>query len=189
MGRIKKALSFFGIITGVILLLVLIYSGAYYLAGINPKVALFRYVRTEHTLDYREFSQSLAYDSKGLLGEIYKNSNYSKKELADLLKGQSDRAVSELKELYGLDYKIEVRIIETKVFDEALLQNSIAGIKSTFEYLEYDIGKIIDADRITAMIEYEYEVTIAGSRGEFTYQGAMLMAKLKGRWGALPNMF
>jgi hypothetical protein len=187
MRKINK--KFAGIITGVIILLAAIYSGSYYLTGIHPETSLERYVRTDYTMDYQEFSMFCAYDAKGLFAEIYKETGYSAREIKKLINERSGRAIASLKEVYGVDYKITVKVITAKPFDEEMLANSIAGIESTFAYLEYDIEKIIDTGKITAMTEYEYEVTIAGSKGVSTYQGAMLMAKAGGRWGALPNMF
>ena len=185
----KKLGKYLGIITRVIILLIAVFYGSYYLTGIHPETSLERYIRTDFTMDYQEFSRFCAYNTKGLFAELYKESDYSSKEIEKLMKERSQRAVSSLKEVYGLDYKISVKVITAKPFDEELLANSIAGIESTFAYLDYDIEKIINTDKITAMTAYEYEVVIAGSKGESSYQGAMLMAKVGGRWGALPNMF
>jgi len=185
----KIRIKTIAIITSVILFLAVTPVISYYLSGINPEVSLARYVRTEYTLDYQEFAKYCAYDADGLLKEMYKDSGYTTKVITAILAEQSQKAVAELKEIYGYDFKITITITGSRPFKESMFQNSIAGIESTFEYLEYDLSQVIDIGKITEMIEYEYEVLIAGSKGEMIHQGAMLMAKVKSRWGALPNMF
>jgi len=177
------------ILAGIIVMFVIAGLCIFVLFEPSAETALKRYVRTDFTYDYRDFSRYCAYNVETLTNEMYKTSGLSADDRKKAIITQSELAAIELKEIYGVGYKINVEITNIKEFDDTLLEKSIAGMISTFEYLGYDITKVINTDKINKMIDFEYEITIDGNLGISTHQGSMLMARVGRRWGALPSLF
>jgi len=188
-GRFNKRRRTLLILTGVIVLIAISTTCIFFLFEPSAETALTRYVRTDFTLDYRDFSRYCAYNVEALLHEMYKDSGMTAEDSIWSIKKQSEWARADLKEVYGLGYKFNVEITNIKIFDDVLLEKSIAGMISTFEYLDYDITKVINTDKINKMIDFEYEITVEGKLGISTHQGSMLMARVGRRWGALPSLF
>ena len=166
--------------------------------GSGAESVLNKYLDALYGLDFNKALPYCAYNFNGLWDEMRVSEGiteeefmntlfeyYGVKNMSEYLNYRQNETLIFLKEDLGGDFKITSKIINKYVLPGSDTADIIDDLMEEFDSLGLNIYSIIQADKITEMIEFDVELTFSGSNYTETYEDVFTCVKIDGKWYVL----